>query len=47
MRGNGSVLVRFAAVLPREVVNARARAEGRDAGEGVLLESLRGAGGAA
>jgi len=38
---NGDVLQSSGAVLPREVVQARARAEGRDAGEQLVLETVR------
>jgi len=38
---NGDVLQAGGSVLPREVVQARARAEGRDAGEQLALETLR------
>jgi len=38
---NGDVLEAGGSVLPREVVHARARAEGRDAGEQLALETLR------
>ena len=38
---NGDVLQTSGAVLPREVVQVRARAEGRDAGEALVLESVR------
>ncbi|MGD0745381.1 MAG: hypothetical protein ABSA45_09520 [Verrucomicrobiota bacterium] len=37
---SGDVLQAGGAVLPREVVHARARAEGRDAGEQLVLETL-------
>ena len=37
---NGDVLQSGGAVLPREVVQARAHAEGRDAGEQLVLETL-------
>jgi hypothetical protein len=40
---SGDVLQAGGVVMPREVVKARARAEGRDAGEQLLLESLRAA----
>ena len=40
---SGDVLQAGGAVLPREVVKARARAEGRDAGEQLVLESVRAA----
>lgn len=40
---SGDVLQASGAVVPREVVKARAKAEGRDAGEQLLLESLRAA----
>jgi len=38
---NGDVLQSSGEVLPREVVRARARAEGRDAGEQTILETLK------
>lgn len=38
---NGDVLQASGSVLPRVVVQARARAEGRDAGEALVLESVR------
>jgi hypothetical protein len=38
---SGDVLQTSGVVLPREVVKARARAEGREPGEHLLLESLR------
>ncbi len=38
---NGDVLQAGGTVLPREIVPARARAEGRDAGEQLALETLR------
>lgn len=38
---NGDVLQTSGAVLRREVVQARARAEGRDAGEQLVLETLK------
>ena len=38
---NGDVLQASGTVLPREVVQVRARAEGRDAGEQTILETLR------
>jgi hypothetical protein len=38
---SGDVLQSSGAVLPREVVQARARAEGRDAGEQLALETLK------
>jgi hypothetical protein len=38
---NGDVLQASGTVLPREAVQARARAEGRDAGEALVLESVR------
>lgn len=40
---SGDVLQASGVVLPREVVKAWARAEGREAGEALLLESLRAA----
>jgi hypothetical protein len=40
---SGDVLQADGGILPREVVKARARAEGREAGEQLILESLRGA----
>ena len=40
---SGDVLQAGGAILPREVLKARARAEGREAGEVLLLESLRAA----
>jgi len=40
---SGDVLQASGVVLPREVVKAQARAAGRDAGEGLVLESLRAA----
>lgn len=40
---SGDVLQASGLVLPREVVKARAQAEGREAGEALLLESLRAA----
>ncbi len=38
---SGDVLQASGAVLPREAVQARARAEGRDTGEQVILETVR------
>jgi len=38
---SGDVLQASGTVLPREVVQARAKAEGRDAGEQLILETLR------
>jgi len=38
---SGDVLQSSGTVLPREAVQARARAEGRDAGEQIVLETLR------
>ncbi|TAK98818.1 MAG: hypothetical protein EPO07_11525 [Verrucomicrobia bacterium] len=38
---NGDVLQASGEVLPREAVQARARAEGRDGGEQVILETVR------
>jgi hypothetical protein len=38
---SGDVLQASGAVLPREVVQARARSDGRDAGEALVLESVR------
>jgi len=38
---NGDVLQSSGVVLPREIVQARAGAEGRDAGEQLVLETLR------
>ncbi len=38
---NGDVLQSGGAVLPREVIQARARDEGRDAGEQLILETLK------
>src|SRR5215471_8409744 len=40
---SGDVLQSGGVILPREVVKARARAEGREAGEVLLLETLRAA----
>ena len=38
---NGDVLQSSGTVLPREVVQARAKAEGRDAGDQLVLETLK------